>query len=97
MTLDEATRRLKHHEVELRRLGVEGLFIFGSVARGEEGPSSDVDLFFDYRRGELGLYELIDVKDYTAKVLGRPTDIMTRDSIHRRLRPDIERSAIRVF
>ena len=97
MNRDEAISRLQQHEADLRKLGVEGLYLFGSTARGEAGESSDVDLFFDYQKGKLGLFELMDVKEYAAGILGRKTDIMTRDSLHKMLRPQIEASAIRVF
>ena len=51
---------------------------------------SDVDLFFDHEKGRIGLYELIDVKERTAGILGRPVDIMTRRSLHPALRKQIE-------
>ena len=97
MNRDEAITRLKQHEADLRKLGVEGLYLFGSTARGEASETSDVDLFFDYQKGKLGLFELMDVKEYAAGILGRKTDIMTRDSLHKMLRPQIEASAVRVF
>jgi predicted nucleotidyltransferase len=62
MKRDEAISRLRQHEVDLKRLGVEHLYMFGSTARGEAQDDSDVDLFFDYEKGKLGLYELMDVK-----------------------------------
>lgn len=97
MKRNEALSRLKQHEADLKRLGVEHLYIFGSTAREEARDDSDVDLFFDYEKGKLGLFELMNVKDYAAKILGRKTDIMTRDSLHRVLRRNIEASAVRVF
>ena len=39
-------------------LGVEHLYLFGSIARGEAREDSDVDLFFDHPEGSLGLYQL---------------------------------------
>jgi predicted nucleotidyltransferase len=97
MKREEAIRRLRQHEADLKRLGVEHLYLFGSTARGQAGDDSDIDLFFDYQKGKLGLFELMDVKEYTARILGRKTDIMTRDSLHKMLRQDIEASAMRVF
>ena len=97
MKREEAISRLQAHEADLKRLGVEHLYMFGSMARGEAGDDSDVDLFFDYERGKLGLFELMDVKAYAADILGRKTDIMTRDSLHRTLRQEIEATAVRVF
>jgi uncharacterized protein len=93
----EAIVRLKKHEAELRALGVNHLYLFGSTAREEARTDSDIDLFFDHERGRLGLYELIDVKERAASILGRPVDIMTRASLHPALRKRIEDSAVLVF
>ena len=81
----------------MRRLGVERPYLFGSTARDAMGDASDVDLFFDYERGSFGVFELMDVKDCAAAILGRRTDVMTRDSLHAALRPTIEATALRVF
>jgi predicted nucleotidyltransferase len=97
MERDEAIGRLQRHEADLKRLGVEHLYMFGSTARGEAADDSDVDLFFDYQKGKLGVYELMDVKEYASSILGRKTDIMTRDSLHKALREAIEATAVRVF
>jgi uncharacterized protein len=97
MKREEAMDRLRRHEPDLKRLGVEHLYLFGSTARGEARDDSDIDLFFDYQKGKLGLFELMDVKAYTTEILGCSTDIMTRDSLHNALRQDIEATAVRVF
>jgi predicted nucleotidyltransferase len=97
MERDEAISRLQQHEADLKRLGVERLYLFGSTARGEASNDSDVDLFFDYQKGKLGVFELMDVKEFTARILGRKADIMTRDSLHKTLRQVIEATAVRVF
>ena len=73
------------------------LYLFGSTARGEAGDDSDVDLFFDHEKGKLGLFELMDVKERAAGILGRRADIMTRDSLHPRLRKRIEETAVLIF
>jgi hypothetical protein len=97
MQRDEVIDKLKQHEADLRRLGVEHLYLFGSTARGEAREDSDIDLFFDYERGKLGLFELMDVKEETSRILGRKADIMTRDSLHKVLRSRIEAAALQVF
>lgn len=93
----EAIRLLREHKAELTKLGVQSLYLFGSTARGEAGGQSDVDLFFDHEKGRLGLFELMDVKDQASKILGRNADIMTRASLHPRLKKRIENSAVLVF
>ena len=97
MKRDEALTRLRAHEADFKRLGVQSLYLFGSTAREEARDDFDVDLFFDYERGKFGLFELMDVKEFAASVLGRRTDVMSRDSIHRAIRNNVERSALRVF
>jgi predicted nucleotidyltransferase len=97
MERDQAIARLKEHEAELRQLGIEHLYLFGSTARGEAREDSDVDLFFDHPVGSIGLYELMDVKEIASRILGRKADIMTRRSLHRVLRDRIEASALQVF
>jgi len=97
MERSEAITKLKQHEAELKRLGVEHLYLFGSTARDEARDDSDVDLFFDHPEGSLGLFELMDVKGAAARILGRRTDIMTRRSLHPVLRAQIEASALQVF
>ena len=76
MTREEAIRRLREHEAELRGLGVDRLYLFGSTARDAASPNSDVNLFFDYPKGKLGLFGLMEVKERAAAILGRRVDIM---------------------
>jgi uncharacterized protein len=97
MKRDEAINRLKENAPDLKRLGVEHLYLFGSTARDEAGDDSDVDLFFDYQKGRFGLFELMDVKEAASRILGRRADITTRDSLHALLRARIEASALQVF
>jgi predicted nucleotidyltransferase len=97
MERDTAIATLKAHETELRQLGVVRLYLFGSTARGEARETSDVDLFFDYEQGKLSLFGLMEVKEQAARILGRKADIMTRDSLHRCIREQVEASALQIF
>jgi predicted nucleotidyltransferase len=92
-----AISRLITHEAELKQLGVDHLFLFGSTARDEAGDTSDVDLFFDHPEGAIGLYELLDIQEAAERILGRKADVMTRRSLHPLLRQQIEASAQPVF
>ncbi len=97
MERTDAIARLREHEAELKRLGVLHLYLFGSTAQDEAREDSDVDLFFDYEEGKFGLFDLMDVQEQTSRILGCKADVMTRDSIHKVLRPRIEAMALRVF
>jgi hypothetical protein len=93
----EAIARLKGHEAELKALGVDHLYLFGSTACDEASEGFDIDLFFDHEKGRIGLYELIEVKERTASILGARADIMTRASQHPAMKKRIEDSAVLVF
>jgi predicted nucleotidyltransferase len=70
MERDVAITRLREHEAELKRLGVQHLWLFGSTARGEARDDSDVDLFFDHEKGKLSLFGLMDVKKRASQIRG---------------------------
>ena len=97
MQRSDAITRLKAHESELRQLGMEHLFLFGSTARGDARADSDVDLFFDHPKGSIGLYQLMDLQEAASRILGCRADVMTRRSLHRVMRDKIEASAVQVF
>ena len=97
MDRDQILSTLRNHAADLKRLGVSGLFLFGSAARDEHGPSSDVDLYFDFDDPRFSLIELVALKDRIGDLLHARADVMSRGSIHPRLRPSIEGSAVQVF
>ena len=97
MDRDTVINRLKAHEAELRRLGVQHLWLFGSTARGDARLDSDIDLFFDHEWGKLSLFDIMEVQEVAARILGCETDVMTRGSLHPVLRDRIEKSALLVF
>jgi len=97
MEQDQVIRTLRRHATELHRLGIAHLYLFGSVVRNEAVASSDVDLFFDFDDPRFSMIELLRIKDRLEEILGARTDVMSRGSIHPRLRSDIEQAAIQVF
>ena len=47
MRRQEVIEKLKQHEAAIRAMGAQSLYLYGSCARDEAGPGSDVDLFID--------------------------------------------------
>jgi len=97
MDRDDVIAKLRAHESDLHQVGVARLYLFGSVARREARPDSDIDLFFDTDNPRFSLIELVDVQDRVSEILGTEADVMTRASLHPMLRPGIEAEALRVF
>jgi predicted nucleotidyltransferase len=96
MRRDEARRKLQAGAGALQAAGIAALDLFGSVARDEARSDSDIDLFFDPARPGLSLFDVMDLRDQVALLLGRPVDTMTRSSLHPYLRHRTEAEAIRV-
>ena len=97
MDREQVIALLRASETELHRSGVSRLYLFGSVARGQARPDSDVDLFFDTDNPRFSLIELVDVQERVNVILGIESDVMTRASLHPLLRPRIEAEALLVF
>src|SRR5215831_12831663 len=97
MKRDDALIILAEHRARLRRqFGVASLALFGSVARDEAGPESDVDLLVEFDR-PITLFDLVAVQQYLEKVLGvSRVDVVMPDSIFPAIKDDILREAIHV-
>ncbi len=93
MKRDEVLRALAEHRVELTELGVHSVAVFGSVARNEARPDSDVDLLVEFGK-PVGLFEVVAVKEYLEELLGCPVDLVTRDSLKRQLRDRVLGEAV---
>jgi len=82
----------------LRRQGVAGLWLFGSVARGDARPDSDVDVLIDVDpEAAFGLLDHAGVKLELEKALGRPVDVVLRSALRPELKASVAADALRVF
>ena len=89
---------LRQHTVELRERGVEHLYVFGSLARGEAGPQSDIDIAIDVAPdADFSLLDLVGVQQQVQNLLGWPVDLVERKMLKRFVRPEVEREATRIF
>lgn len=74
------------------------MYLFGSTARNEATPDSDVDIFFDRDMHRIFTFiELGQMERLLEETLETKVDLATRDSLHPILKADIERAAIRVL
>jgi hypothetical protein len=72
------------------------LRLFGSTARGEERPDSDVDLIADFD-SSIGYFELIRAEAALAAFFGRPVDLLTEPAISSHMRGAVLDSARVIF
>ncbi|MHB8283301.1 MAG: nucleotidyltransferase family protein [Caulobacteraceae bacterium] len=97
MDRDQIVLTLRRHASDLQALGAASLFLFGSVARNEATSASDVDLFFEFDDPSFSLIELVVLQDRISDLVRARADVMSRGSIHPKLRSAIEGSALQVF
>ena len=92
MTRDDIIETLQEHMSEIRRYGVSHLAVFGSLARGEEKPDSDVDILVEFSV-PVGLFEFVRVQRYLGRLLGRTVDLATPDALRKEMRDAILQEA----
>jgi len=77
---------LRAHEAELRAAGIRGLALFGSVARGEAGADSDIDLAVDLNPdARIGLFAPFSPQRRLAQLVGREVDLLPEPMEKQRL------------
>jgi len=86
---------LQEQQNELIRRGVESLAVFGSVARGDYSPESDLDVLVEFNR-PIGLFEFIRLKLFLEQTTGCRVDLVTPDALHPVLRDQILGEAVYV-
>jgi len=96
MRQQDALTILVTHQSTLKDFGVKSLILFGSVARNEARPDSDVDLLVEFDR-PVGLFAFVRLKRYLEEILGTAVDLGTPDSLKPYLREPVFREAIRAF
>ena len=95
MQRDDVVRQLEACLDRLSEFGIRSLAIFGSVARGEARPDSDIDFLVEFN-GPATFDQYMGLKLFLEDLLGRPVDLVTRKGVRPELAPYIEQEARRV-
>lgn len=95
MKRDEIISLIQAHSQALERFGVQSLDLFGSWARDEARPDSDVDLLVEFR-STPDFDQFMDLKFFLEDLLHRRVDLVTASALKPRMRPQVEREAVHV-
>lgn len=90
-----AISRIRKNRLHLTELGVKSLALFGSVARGEAGSKSDIDILVEFE-GHATFDRFMDTKYYLEEVLGCRVDLVVPEAIKPRMKPAIMQDLVYV-
>lgn len=97
-TLNAVRQQLAAEEPELRRRGVRHLAVFGSVARSDDGPDSDVDVAVEIEAGRsFSLIRMEETRLLLEDALRRPVDLGEVDSFRPQVRAAFDRERVPIF
>ncbi len=77
-----------------RRYSLRSIAVFGSITKGTADSSSDIDILVELAQPTFDNY--MDLKFHLEETLGRPVDLVLRETLKPRLRPLVEKEAVYV-
>jgi predicted nucleotidyltransferase len=98
MDKEQVVSKLREHEPELKAAGIVHLRIFGSVARGDAAPFSDVDLMADFDKSKsFTLVSVGRLENRLKDILGVKVDLSSPDWMREPVRTRAIREAVLAF
>ena len=87
----------ENKKVFREKYGIKEIWLFGSVARGEDTPSSDIDLMIEFLSPKFHTFDnYFDIKELFERKFKRKIDLATKEMIRERLKPYIYKDLINV-
>jgi uncharacterized protein len=98
MNCEQVIATLRTHEQALRQRGVLHAALFGSVARNEATPASDLDILIELAPdAPVGLFEYVGITQYLSDLFPIRVDVANRRRLKPLVRPSVERDAVYAF
>ena len=98
MNAQDALVTLRRYESALRARGIRHAAVFGSTARGENQPDSDLDIVIDLDPGmRMTVFDYVGLKEYIAGLFEGPVDVVSREGLKAYVRSAVAADAVYAF
>jgi len=98
MNDEQIIARLRENEPALRARGVSHAALFGSRARGDNRPDSDIDIMVEFDpAAHVTVFNYVGLKEYIASLFDGPVDVVSREGLKPYVRPAATTDAIYAF
>ncbi len=98
MNREHVLATLRAHEQELRHRGVLHAALFGSLARNEATPASDIDIMIEIDpEAPVGVFEYVAITHYLSDLFPVPVDVANSRRLKPHMKPAAERDAVYAF
>jgi uncharacterized protein len=98
MNTQEALATLRRYESALRARGIRHAAVFGSIARGENRPDSDLDIVIEVDpEARMTVFDYVGLKEYIAGLFDGPVDVVSRAGLKPHVRSAVTADAIYAF
>jgi predicted nucleotidyltransferase len=98
MNTQHALATLRRYEAALRARGIRHVAVFGSVARGDNRPDSDLDIMIDVDpEVSMTVFDYMGLKEFIAGLFDSPVDVVSRDGLKPHVHPVATADAIYAF
>lgn len=95
---EQAIQTIRTRQAELAQMGVIHAAIFGSVARGDDRPDSDVDVMVEVDPAKVrSIFQLGEIQQSLEGWIGRSVDVARRDRLRPGVAIEVEREAVHAF
>jgi predicted nucleotidyltransferase len=95
---EQVVTTLREHQQELKAAGIVRLSVFGSTARGDRRPDSDIDLLAAFDESmPISLLDMAGLEIQLSQVLGHKVDLVEEGTLKPRVQVEVESEAVRAF
>jgi hypothetical protein len=96
LTREHIVSAIRNSTAKLRAFGVKSVALFGSFARGDFSPDSDVDILVEFEPDKTTYDNFIETCFYLEKLLNRRVELVTMEGLSPHIKPYVLKEIVYV-